>query len=433
MAMLFGRRSVHLLVQPLRNLNLRTMSSSSSSAASAAAKPSLESVVHSELASIQSAGTYKKERVITSAQQAQIGVSTGSQVLNFCANNYLGLANHPEVIKAAHETLDSHGFGLSSVRFICGTQDIHKQLEQRIAQFHKKEDAILFPSCFDANAGIFEALLTDQDAIISDELNHASIIDGIRLCKAKRFRYKSKDMKDLEEKLKESQDARIRLIATDGAFSMEGSVAPLDEICRLADKYDAKVFVDECHATGFFGSTGRGTPELFGVEDRVDIINSTLGKALGGATGGYTAAKKEIVDILRQRARPYLFSNSIAPPVVGASLKVFDLLSTTSELRDRLNENTKIFRSRMKAAGFRILGNDLHPIAPVWLGDARLASEFSDDMLQRGIYVIGFSFPVVPKGEARIRVQLSAAHSAEQVNKCVDAFIEIGRKRGVIA
>jgi glycine C-acetyltransferase len=396
------------------------------------ATPSLETVVHNELVSIEAAGTYKRERVITSPQSSGITVSSGASVINCCANNYLGLSSHPEVIKAAHAALDTHGFGLSSVRFICGTQDIHKQLESRIAAFHKKEDCILFPSCFDANAGIFEALLTAEDAVISDELNHASIIDGIRLCKAKRFRYKSKDMADLEARLIEAQDCRIRLIATDGAFSMEGTIAPLDKICELAQKYNAKVFVDECHATGFVGPTGRGTPEYFGVEDQVDIINSTLGKALGGASGGYTVAKREIIELMRNRARPYLFSNSIAPPIVGASLKVFEMLDSQEGLRKQLMRNTELFRTRMNAAGFRVLGHSEHPIAPVWLGDARLAAEFADDMLQRGVYVIGFSYPVVPKGEARIRVQLSAAHTEEQVNTVVDAFIEVGRKRNVI-
>lgn len=400
------------------------------------AVPTMEQIARTELESIRTAGTYKKERVIESAQSSDI-ISNHKHVLNFCANNYLGLANHPALIEAAKKTLDSHGFGLASVRFICGTQDIHKQLERTIADFHRMEDCILYPSCFDANAGLFEALLTDQDAVISDSLNHASIIDGVRLCKAKRYRYESKNVADLEAKIRDAievANARVVLIATDGAFSMEGSIAPLDQIVALKKKYSPRVriFVDECHATGFFGKTGRGTPEYFDVEADIDIINGTLGKAVSGGSGGYTVAKREIVDLLRNRSRPYLFSNSVAPPIVGTAIKAFEMLSSSGELLENLRRNTKIFRSRMKEAGFKILGHDEHPIAPVFLGDARLASEFADDMLERGIYVIGFSFPVVPKGEARIRVQLSAAHSEQQVHRAVDAFIEVGRKRGVL-
>jgi len=353
-------------------------------------------------------------------------------VLNFCANNYLGLSDDPAVVAAAKAALDSHGFGLSSVRFICGTQDIHKQLEKKIAEFHGKEDAILYASCFDANAGIFEALLREpEDAIISDELNHASIIDGIRLCKAERFRYTHLSMTDLEEKLKSASSKRLKLVATDGVFSMDGDIAPLNEICDLADKHGAMVFVDECHATGFIGKTGRGTPEHCGVMDRVDIINSTLGKALGGGNGGYTTGPKHIIDVLRQRSRPYLFSNSVPPPIVGASLAVFDRLTKDSSLCQVLSKNTQHFRSRMQEAGFT-LGGVEHPIVPIMLGDARLAAEIAEDMLQRGIYVIGFSYPVVPKGKARIRVQLSAAHSSADVDRCVDAFIEVGKARRII-
>ncbi|TMW68726.1 hypothetical protein Poli38472_006194 [Pythium oligandrum] len=384
-----------------------------------------------ELAAIDAAGTYKRERVIASPQGAEITVN-GASVLNFCANNYLGLSNHPAIVEAAKQTLDSHGFGLSSVRFICGTQDIHKQLEKVIADFHGTEDTILYPSCFDANAGLFEATLSQEDAIITDELNHASIIDGVRLCKAERHRFKHMDLADLEAKLKETQHCRTRLIVTDGVFSMDGDVAPLQAICDLADKYNAQVFIDECHATGFFGPTGRGSDEYCGVQGRIDIINSTLGKALGGGTGGYTTGRKEVIDILRQRSRPYLFSNSLSPPVVGASLKVFEMLSESSEYVDRIRENTHRFRDRMTAAGFTLKGARDHPIAPVMIGDARLAAELADDMLQEGIYVIGFSYPVVPKGQARIRVQLSAAHSLKEVDEAVDAFIKCGKARGII-
>ncbi len=351
---------------------------------------------------------------------------------NFCANNYLGLSNHPELIKAAKDTLDTHGFGLSSVRFICGTQDIHKQLEKKIAAFHGMEDAILFPSCFDANAGIFEAILSKEDAVISDELNHASIIDGIRLCKAERHRYKHMDMVDLEERLKATQHARVRLIVTDGVFSMDGDVAPLKDIMKLAKKYDARIFIDECHATGFFGPTGKGTDEYFGLRGQIDIINSTLGKALGGATGGYTAASAAIVDMLRQRARPYLFSNSVAPAVVGASLKVFEMLEKDTSYVERVRSLTHRFRTKMGAAGFTLRGAMDHPICPVMLGDARLAAEFADEMLKRGVYVIGFSFPVVPKGLARIRTQISAAHTEADIDFAVAAFTEVGKLKGVI-
>lgn len=389
--------------------------------------------LQNELKGIEEAGTWKKERVITSVQASEISVSTGSHVLNFCANNYLGLSNHPKVSEAAINTIKDRGFGLSSVRFICGTQDIHVELEEAIAKFHGMDAAILYPSCFDANAGLFEQILGPEDAVISDTLNHASIIDGIRLCKAKRFRYRHNDVAHLEEILKETQStARNRLIATDGVFSMDGDIAPLKEICDLAEKYDAQVFVDDCHGTGFFGATGRGSPEYAGVEGRVTIINSTLGKALGGATGGYTVGPKAVIDLLRQRARPYLFSNSITPSVAGASLEVFRMLSESSELIEKLHANVVQFRTQMKAAGFTVSGADSHAIAAVMLGDARLASEFADAMLEKGIYVIGFSYPVVPKGEARIRVQLSAAHTPDQVQKAIDAFIAVGKEKGVI-
>lgn len=390
-------------------------------------------ILQHELESIKEAGTYKSERIITTMQGASINVEGRMQkVLNFCANNYLGLSSHPAVIEAGKRALDEYGAGLSSVRFICGTQDIHKDLERKIAKFHGREDAILYASCFDANAGIFEVLLTPDDAVLSDELNHASIIDGIRLCKAQKYRYKHRDMADLESKLKEShQKARQRLIVTDGVFSMDGNVAPLRDICDLAEKYDALVFVDECHATGFFGKTGRGTEEYFGITGRVDIINSTLGKALGGAAGGYTTCKRDLVDLLRQRSRPYLFSNSLPPPVVQCASKVFDILLESSELTEKVARNTERFRSKMKAAGFTISG-DQHPISPVMLGDARLAATFADEMLDRGIYVVGFSYPVVPKGKARIRVQISAAHSAQDIDTTVDAFVSVGKKLKVV-
>jgi glycine C-acetyltransferase len=386
-----------------------------------------------EIEEIKEAGLYKSERIITSPQDARIKISTGEEVLNFCANNYLGLSNHPEVIQAAKDTLDSHGFGMGSVRFICGTQDIHKQLEQKIADFYTTEDTILYAACFDANGGVFEPLLTKEDAIISDSLNHASVIDGVRLCKAARYRYNNNDMSSLEEQLIEAntQNHRFKIIVTDGVFSMDGIVAKLDEICDLADKYDALVMVDECHATGFIGKTGRGTVELKNVMDRVDIVTGTLGKALGGAMGGYTTGKKEIIEILRQRSRPYLFSNSLAPTIVGASLKVFDLISNDTSLRDQLEWNTNYFRVEMEKAGFDLVGADA-AIVPVMLYDAKLSQEMANRLLEKGIYVIGFFFPVVPKGKARIRVQLSAAHTKEHLDKAITAFIEVGRDLKVI-
>ena len=386
-----------------------------------------------EIEEIKEAGLYKSERIITSPQDALIKISTGEEVLNFCANNYLGLSNHPEVIQAAKDTLDSHGFGMGSVRFICGTQDIHKQLEQKIADFYTTEDTILYAACFDANGGVFEPLLTKEDAIISDSLNHASVIDGVRLCKAARYRYNNNDMSSLEEQLIEAntQNHRFKIIVTDGVFSMDGIVAKLDEICDLADKYDALVMVDECHATGFIGKTGRGTVELKNVMDRVDIVTGTLGKALGGAMGGYTTGKREIIEILRQRSRPYLFSNSLAPTIVGASLKVFDLISNDTSLRDQLEWNTNYFRLEMEKAGFDLVGADA-AIVPVMLYDAKLSQEMANRLLEKGIYVIGFFFPVVPKGKARIRVQLSAAHTKEHLDKAITAFIEVGRELKVI-
>lgn len=386
-----------------------------------------------ELADIKEAGLYKKERIITSKQGAEITVDTGETVLNFCANNYLGLSSHPEVIQAAKDTLDSHGFGMSSVRFICGTQDIHKELEGKIAEFYGTEDTILYAAAFDANGGIFEPLLTAEDAIISDSLNHASIIDGVRLCKAKRYRYQNSDMADLEKQLQQAKadGARFKIIVTDGVFSMDGLVAPLDKICDLADKYDALVMIDECHATGFIGETGRGTLEEKGVLDRIDIITGTLGKALGGAMGGYTTGKKEIIEILRQRSRPYLFSNSLTPNIVGASIKVFDMLSKSTELRDKLEENTKYFKKGMKNAGFDIIDGD-SAIVPVMLYDAKLSQTMADELLEKGIYVIGFFYPVVPKEKARIRVQLSAAHTREHLDRAIIAFTEVGKKLGVV-
>jgi len=387
---------------------------------------------------MRDAGTFKVERVITTPQASEVSVQGSAAqepVLNFCANNYLGLSSHPALVKAAQDALGSHGFGLSSVRFICGTQDIHKELEAAISKFHGTEDTILFPSCFDANAGLFEACLGPEDAVISDALNHASIIDGIRLCKAQRHRYDHLDMAHLEAILKECVEKGVRhkMVVTDGVFSMDGDIAPLQEICAIAKKYDAQVFVDECHATGFLGRTGRGTPELCGVGGQVDIINSTLGKALGGATGGYTTGPKVLIDVLRNKARPYLFSNTLAPSVAGASLEVFRMLSANSDLVEKLQANVRQFRGSMKEAGFDVRGHDSCPIVPVMLGDARLASEIADEMLKRGIYVIGFSFPVVPKGKARIRVQLSAAHEPAQVQRCIDAFVEVGRARGVVS
>ncbi|MFT6698579.1 MAG: glycine C-acetyltransferase [Porticoccaceae bacterium] len=386
-----------------------------------------------ELQEIKDAGLYKSERIITSTQDALIKISTGQEVLNFCSNNYLGLSNHPEVIKAAKDTLDSHGFGMSSVRFICGTQDIHKQLENKIAEFYTTEDTILYAACFDANGGVFEPLLTKEDAIISDSLNHASVIDGVRLCKASRYRYNNNDMASLEEQLIEAskQNHRFKLIVTDGVFSMDGIVAKLDEICDLADKYDALVMVDECHATGFIGKTGRGTVELKNVMDRVDIVTGTLGKALGGAMGGYTTGKKEIIEILRQRSRPYLFSNSLAPAIVGASLKVFDLISNDTTLRDKLEWNTNYFRTEMEKAGFDLVGADA-AIVPVMLYDAKLSQTMANKLLEEGVYVVGFFFPVVPKEKARIRVQLSAAHEKEHLDKAVLAFIKVGKHLNII-
>ncbi|MCU0346247.1 MAG: glycine C-acetyltransferase [Saprospiraceae bacterium] len=384
-----------------------------------------------EIQEIKDAGLYKKERVITTPQGPVIKTDQGLEVLNFCANNYLGLSSHPKVIEAAHEAIRTHGFGLSSVRFICGTQDLHKTLERKIADFLGQEDAILYAAAFDANGGLFEPLLGAEDAVISDELNHASIIDGIRLCKANRLRYKHNDMADLEEQLKSCQGARRRMIFTDGAFSMDGTIAQLDKICDLADKYDAMVAIDECHATGFLGKTGRGTHEHRGVMDRVDIITGTFGKALGGASGGFTAARREIVEILRQRSRPYLFSNTLAPSIAGASIAVVDMLTETTELRDKLERNTEFFRKEMTAAGFDIIPG-VHPIVPIMLYDAVLAQNFAAKLLEEGIYVIGFFFPVVPKGKARIRVQISAGHEQEHLEKAVAAFTKVGKELGVI-
>ncbi len=387
-----------------------------------------------ELQEIEEKGLYKRERIITSSQDAVIKISTGQEVINFCANNYLGLSNHPEVVQAAKDVMDTHGFGMSSVRFICGTQDIHKELEQRIAHFYGTEDTLLYAACFDANGGVFEPLLGAEDAIISDSLNHASIIDGVRLCKAARYRYKNSDMEDLEKQLIAANEngSRFKIIVTDGVFSMDGLVAPLDKICDLADKYDAMVMVDDCHATGFIGKTGRGTVEEKNVMDRVDIITGTLGKALGGAMGGYTTGKKEIIEILRQRSRPYLFSNSLAPAIVGASIKVFDMLEKDSSLRERLEENTAYFKKGMKDAGFDIIEGE-SAIVPVMLYDAKLSQQMADMLLEEGIYVIGFFFPVVPQDKARIRVQLSAAHTREHLDKAIKAFITVGRKLKVIS
>ena len=393
--------------------------------------PSERQRIEGELASIREQGLYKTERVITTPQSATISTSDGREVLNFCANNYLALADHPDIIAAAREALDTHGFGLASVRFICGTQDLHKQLEAAISKFFGTEDSILYTSCFDANGGLFETILTDQDAVISDALNHASIIDGIRLCKAQRRRYANSDMAELEQHLVETSGLRTRLIATDGVFSMDGYIAKLDEIVALKKKYGAMLMVDDSHATGFVGPTGRGSAELFGLMSEVDIFTSTLGKALGGGSGGFTTGRKEIIDMLRQRSRPYLFSNTLPPPLVAASLKVFEMLSTSSELRDRVNQNAGYFRSQMTAAGFDIRPGN-HPIAPVMLYDAKLAQEFAAQLLDEGIYVIGFFFPVVPQGQARIRTQLSAAHTREQIDRAVAAFVTVGRRLGVI-
>lgn len=386
-----------------------------------------------EIEAIKDAGLFKEERIITSPQGAEITLNTGQKVLNFCANNYLGLSSHPEVIKAAKDTLDTHGFGMSSVRFICGTQDIHKELEQKIADFYGTEDTILYAAAFDANGGVFEPLLTAEDAIISDSLNHASIIDGVRLCKAARYRYQNNDMADLEKQLIAANEngARFKIIVTDGVFSMDGLVAPLDKICDLADKYDAMVMIDECHAAGFIGETGIGTLEEKGVLGRIDIITGTLGKALGGAMGGYTTAKKEIIEILRQRSRPYLFSNSLAPAIVGASIKVFDMLKNDTTLRDKVDWNTKYFKKGMKEAGFDIIDGD-SAIVPVMLYDAKLSQTMANMLLEEGVYVIGFFYPVVPKEKARIRVQLSAAHTREQLDKVINAFVKVGKRLEII-
>ena len=397
------------------------------------AKSAFYAGLQEELQSIQEQGLFKRERIIASPQDAVITLTDGREVFNFCANNYLGLSSHPKVLDAAHAALESHGFGMSSVRFICGTQDIHKTLEQKLAQFLHTEDTILYAAAFDANGGVFEPLLGEQDAIISDSLNHASIIDGVRLCKAMRFRYANNDMADLESQLKaaDAAGAKTKLIVTDGVFSMDGYVAQMDAICDLADQYDALVMVDECHATGFIGATGRGSIELRGVLGRVDIITGTLGKALGGAMGGFTTGKKEVIEMLRQRSRPYLFSNSLAPAIVGASIAVLDLLSETTELRDKLEANVQQFKAGMRAAGFDFKDGE-SAIVPVMLYDAALSQRFADALLQRGIYVIGFFFPVVPKGQARIRVQLSAAHSSEHIDQAITAFTEVGRELGVI-
>ncbi|KYN89332.1 2-amino-3-ketobutyrate CoA ligase [Vibrio cidicii] len=389
--------------------------------------------IRNQLEEVKAEGLYKSERIITSDQQAAVKIASGEEVLNFCANNYLGLANHPALIEAAKEGMDSHGFGMASVRFICGTQDIHKQLEQKLSQFLGKEDTILYTSCFDANAGLFETLLDKEDAIISDALNHASIIDGVRLCKAMRFRYSNNNMQELEEQLIAAKAAGARniLVVTDGVFSMDGVVANLPAICDLAEKYGALTMVDDSHAVGFMGPTGAGTHEYHNVVDRIDIITGTLGKAMGGASGGYTAGRKEVIDWLRQRSRPYLFSNSVAPAIVAASIRVLDLLQESGDLRAHLWENAAHFRTRMTEAGFTMAGAD-HAIIPIMLGDAKVAAEFAERALAKGIYVIGFSFPVVPKGQARIRTQMSAAHSREQLDKAIDAFIEVGKEMGII-
>lgn len=393
----------------------------------------IKEFLQTEINTIKDNGLYKKERIITSPQGAEITISTGEKVLNFCANNYLGLSSHPEVVQAAKDALDTHGFGMSSVRFICGTQDIHKKLEQEIADFYGTEDTILYAAAFDANGGVFEPLLGAEDCIISDSLNHASIIDGVRLCKAARYRYENNDMADLEKQLQQAvaDGRRFKLIVTDGVFSMDGLVAPLDKICDLADKYDAMVMVDECHAAGFIGATGKGTLEAKNVMGRVDIITGTLGKALGGAMGGYTTAKKEIIDILRQRSRPYLFSNSLAPSIVGASLKVFELLKKDTKLRDQLEWNTNYFKKGLREAGLDFIDGD-SAIVPVMLYDAKLSQVMADKLLEKGIYVIGFFFPVVPKDKARIRVQLSAAHTQEHLDKAIKAFAEVAKELGVV-
>lgn len=393
----------------------------------------IKDFLQEEIAQIKDSGLFKRERIIVSEQGAEITISTGEKVLNFCANNYLGLSSHPEVIKAAQETLSSHGFGMSSVRFICGTQDIHKELEKKIADFYGTEDTILYAAAFDANGGVFEPLFSAEDAIISDSLNHASIIDGVRLCKAKRYRYENSNMADLEKQLQQANadGARFKIIVTDGVFSMDGLLAPLDKICDLADKYDALVMVDECHAAGFIGATGKGTLEEKDVMGRVDIITGTLGKALGGAMGGYTTGKKEIIELLRQRSRPYLFSNSLMPAIVGASIKVFDMLSKDISLRDKVQENAKYFKKGMKEAGFDVIDGE-SAIVPVMLYDAKIAQTMADKLLEKGIYVIGFFYPVVPKDKARIRVQLSAAHTKEHLDKAIKAFTEVGKELKII-
>ncbi len=392
---------------------------------------SLKTKLEKELANIKEEGLYKSERIIASPQDATITLNEGQNVLNFCANNYLGLSSHPRVLQAAKRSIDERGYGMSSVRFICGTQDIHKELERKLSEFLGTEDTVLYAACFDANGGVFEPILGKEDAIISDALNHASIIDGVRLCKAARYRYKHNDMEDLEIQLQAAGDAENKIIVTDGVFSMDGTIAQLDKICDLADQYDAVVMVDECHSTGFMGKTGRGTHEHRGVMGRVDIITGTLGKALGGALGGFTSGPAEIIDILRQRSRPYLFSNTLAPAIVGASSEVIDLLSETTELRDKLEDNTRYFRNKMEAAGFDLKPGE-HPIVPVMLYDAVLSQKMAAKLLERGIYVIGFYYPVVPKGEARIRVQLSAIHDRGHLDRAVDAFIEVGKELGVI-
>jgi glycine C-acetyltransferase len=384
-----------------------------------------------ELANIETAGLFKKERVIISPQGSNVTIDNGDDVVIMCANNYLGLSSHPDIIDAAKQSLNTHGFGMSSVRFICGTQDIHKTLEEKISSFYGTEDTILYAACFDANGGVFEPLFTKEDAIISDALNHASIIDGVRLCKAQRYRYAHSDMNDLEQQLIKAQDQRYRIIVTDGVFSMDGDIAKMDEICDLADKYDALVMTDECHSAGFIGKTGRGVPEYCGVLDRVDIITGTLGKALGGAMGGYTTGKKEVIEMLRQRSRPYLFSNSLAPSIVGAAIKVFDILSSTTELRDTLEENTNYFKEKIIAAGFDIKPGD-SPIVPIMLYDAALSQKFADLLLEEGIYAIGFFYPVVPKEQARIRTQISAAHTKQDLDRAIAAFIKVGKELSVI-
>ena len=391
----------------------------------------LKHYLSEELAQIEANGLLKRERIITTPQGPQVSVSTGEEVVIMCANNYLGLSSHPEVIQASKDALDSHGFGVSSVRFICGTQDIHKELEQKIAEFYGTEDTILYAAAFDANGGLFEPLFNEEDAIISDALNHASIIDGVRLCKAQRYRYNHSDMADLELQLQKAQAQRHRIIVTDGVFSMDGDIALMDQICALADKYDALVMTDECHSAGFIGKTGRGVPEHCGVMDRVDIITGTLGKALGGAMGGYTTGKKEIIEMLRQRSRPYLFSNSLAPAIVGASLKVFEILSKNTSLRDKLEQNTLYFKDKIVAAGFDIKPGD-SPIVPIMLYDAALSQTFANELLNEGVYAIGFFYPVVAKGQARIRTQVSAAHSKEDLDKAIAAFVKVGKKLNVI-